>query len=721
MAQRSLVLRCMYGCLISSPDIETLPLDESLHEFTFTQICCRVGIISLREETEQNRILTDVIGRLKLRAPIIEFETYISDTSIEAPPSAYFARTYEYARLGLPQSTTCHRHCMHLRPGDTIDFCSLNVKLELALPQEDLTRPISAASTVTMSGSPTLTPEKAEVVRPDHETDSEDDDDLDRVQKPSVKPADDDAYDGEGVNKSLSDHNDGDEGVDISLPDQDNGVDISLSDNNDGIDISLPDHDNGGDKSLPDDEAGVVISLPENSPPDNGDTVDVSLSDATERRHETQETEPIVEADATVQQAMPKTVIENSEQEDADLLTSEPLVEVTAIVHKAQAKTKASNNPSRQNVSATQQVVGTTITVQPDASTPAPRGIKRKLQARADPYDVPDDDENDHDARSATGKSSKSRKGCRRLHWTVTLTKTILVRRLNMRGSAKKQKAATVAVPENDAEETEEDEDDEDEIAVAPASVKPRKNLKSLPKTPAKRATSTQSTRSSTPSSSAFSGKTPTILLSKSELVPAAKAWMTRRKFKVAEKTPSKHTNFVCVVRDGPLPSTVKVLKTLLAGKPVVGDSWITASRQEGELQNADEYIHRDLEDIDVEPATRRSLFAGKTLFFTVEAARSYHHEWSDIQDIASAAGAMEIVLGGAGKGSSLRPKDHVLMFGVDDAADDIAEALIENGRTVFNKTVLAQWIIHGDIELDDDSTKLTLPLGGKKGKKGKK
>lgn len=64
MAEPALVLRCMYGNLISQPDIVNLSLHDHPSEFTYTQICYREGSITLREQTEINRTAGDVAARL---------------------------------------------------------------------------------------------------------------------------------------------------------------------------------------------------------------------------------------------------------------------------------------------------------------------------------------------------------------------------------------------------------------------------------------------------------------------------------------------------------------------------------------------------------------------------------------------------------------------------------------------------------------------------------
>ncbi|KAM3418452.1 hypothetical protein BST61_g4438 [Cercospora zeina] len=250
---------------------------------------------------------------------------------------------------------------------------------------------------------------------------------------------------------------------------------------------------------------------------------------------------------------------------------------------------------------------------------------------------------------------------------------------------------------------------------------KPRKSLRSASgaATPAKKTWR----QIATPSATVRKARTPKVLLSASDLPPAAKSWMTKNKIEVVDETPSRRTNFVCVVREKTLPTTLKVMRSLVAGKPVVGDSWIHDSRKEGELQDIEHYVHDDLKGVDADSTTRRSLFAQKTVFFTASARQSYEN-WQEVAKLVDEAGAVEVLTGNASKGHNAKPKENVIFFGVNDIADDDAEDLVRtHGRVVYDKAAFAHWIINAEIDLDSNDYVLTLPLPGKKGggKKSKK
>lgn len=63
-----------------------------------------------------------------------------------------------------------------------------------------------------------------------------------------------------------------------------------------------------------------------------------------------------------------------------------------------------------------------------------------------------------------------------------------------------------------------------------------------------------------------------------------------KRKVTVEEEVPSQRTNYVCVTRDKDLPTTAKILKTLVAGKPVVSVRWILDSHKEKALLDPNDY-----------------------------------------------------------------------------------------------------------------------------------
>ncbi|PPJ54111.1 hypothetical protein CBER1_01058 [Cercospora berteroae] len=669
----------MYGTLLSQPDIVNLSLHRDPTEFTYTQICYRNGSITLRGQSDTNRTASDVAARLKVRGPIVHLETYVQDTKIELPPSQYRSIDGDHSQLSLTQSTAQHRESILLRPGDTIDFRILNVKIEIALSHH-LASP--RGSSVTMVASSDESAVKHDDLAQNSETDS----DNENLMSPRL------LFKNQAASK-------------------------------------------------------------DKAPSVSGDS-----SHEPETSFHTQPTQPLDIPSAAVEVADP-------------VLTSH---DTTTSSSKGPADTVANANQDEDE--SIEHEVGEAhddngkddLPVASVVSPHVPRGLKRKSEARADQYDFPGDaDGSDPEMRRKRAKLPKAARQSEEDGGEVSSARPTISEKLNRpaepmlasrvgvvdfeepasspsKPPPKSSKLNTLAHNEEESGE-EETADEQDEIAAATPPVqsgkkrgrpskasrdsdagsttksvikKPRKSLRSAvaTATPAKKVSRKQT---ATPSATVHKGRPPKILLSASDLPPAAKAWMTKNKIERVDETPSKGTNFVCVVRDKVLPSTLKVLQSLVAGKAVVCDSWINDSRKKGELLDTEDYIHADLKDVDADSTTRRSLFAQKTLFFTVRAAQAYK-DWQEVVKLANEAGAVEVLAGNASKGHATKPKESVIFFGENNAADDDAEDLIKtHGRVLYDKTALAKWIINADIDLENDEHVLTLPLGGTLAKKG--
>lgn len=169
---------------------------------------------------------------------------------------------------------------------------------------------------------------------------------------------------------------------------------------------------------------------------------------------------------------------------------------------------------------------------------------------------------------------------------------------------------------------------------------------------------------------------------------------------------PKKRVDFICVVPNTRLPTTVKVLNTLVSGKYVVTRRWIRDSQIRGSLQPLQPYIPFELSQtlfID-----RTSIFAGKQLMFTRCAVDNYD-SWSDVCSIARSAGAAEI--------RPLTPRDilrsglqsDILLLGEDRKHDEDARTLsLHHGQTVFHKHFFARAIVDGKLPLDSEELRLT-------------
>jgi len=226
---------------------------------------------------------------------------------------------------------------------------------------------------------------------------------------------------------------------------------------------------------------------------------------------------------------------------------------------------------------------------------------------------------------------------------------------------------------------------------------------------------------SSTPQSSTphVSGKAPTkVLLSKSTYAEDSKAknWLKKRNATVDEKIPGKRSNFVCVVPVGELATTPKVLRSVALGKRVVTDQWLKDSMEQNQLLDLDGYVHDDLAptmDID-----RNKLLEGKALYVTSALEKAYGDGFTHIKELAAALGAHRVEVGSAKKTSGM--SDAATIFLGLDSDDPDAQTLTQkDGRAVYQKNLLTQSVLRGELLLDNDEFKWNSKPG--KGKKGKK
>lgn len=226
---------------------------------------------------------------------------------------------------------------------------------------------------------------------------------------------------------------------------------------------------------------------------------------------------------------------------------------------------------------------------------------------------------------------------------------------------------------------------------------------------------------SATPQSSAahVSGKPPTkILLSKSAFTDDSKAkgWLKKHGAPVDDKIPGKRSNFACVVAIGELLATPKVLRSVALGKRVVTDEWLKACMKQDQLLDLDGYVHDDLAH--TMNIKRNKLLEGKALFVTTALEKAYGDGFAHIKELAAALGAHH-VHSGAAKNASGMSDVATIFLGYDSDDADAKKLTEEYGRTVYQKTLLAQSTLQGELLLDHDEFKWdSKPVKGKKGKK---
>ena len=286
-------------------------------------------------------------------------------------------------------------------------------------------------------------------------------------------------------------------------------------------------------------------------------------------------------------------------------------------------------------------------------------------------------------ATPATGKSSSKMN----MSPPSTMTKG--------RGSAKTSKASR--------------QNTGDEIIVAPASSSSKKGTrasKSLAAgTPSVQVQIPRETASGSPDSlsTAMSGRPPKVLFSHSDVKKdkALVSWLKKQGALEIDEVPNKRANFICVVPNGHLATTAKVLRTLALGKLVVTDDWVTDSKEEGQLLEPDDYVHEALQD--TVKTDRSILFRGYRLYFTKDLVASYGGGWESIQTLCIEAGADSIESGNTASGHSWAALGKTLFFGATPDDLDLKILSQEKGHVVYNKNMLTQSVMDGELKLDND------------------
>jgi hypothetical protein len=215
-----------------------------------------------------------------------------------------------------------------------------------------------------------------------------------------------------------------------------------------------------------------------------------------------------------------------------------------------------------------------------------------------------------------------------------------------------------------------------------------------------------------------MTGKLPTkVLLSNSKYAKDTKAkkWLSRHGVAISDDIPGKRANFFCVVGNGELATTAKVLCSLALGKRVVADQWIEDSMKDDRFLDLDDYIHDDLAE--TAGIDRGELFKKMTLFITDAQMKAYGDGIGDIKGLATAVGAWKVESGSVKKGSSMPAAGTIFLGG--DCNDQDALSLTKAGQIVYQKALLTQSIIKGELLVDDEGLKWQpTPEKAKKGKK---
>lgn len=267
----------------------------------------------------------------------------------------------------------------------------------------------------------------------------------------------------------------------------------------------------------------------------------------------------------------------------------------------------------------------------------------------------------------------------------------------------------------------------ESDIVVAPRSTqtKAKTSVKKSATSPQVRnpLSSIRSTPVLSTTSSAQESRVPKVLLSKTSLANAntgntnakVEAFLKQKGSEVLTDVKTKRSHFVCVVSEGRLVTTAKVLRSLAVGKLVVTEDWVTNSMQEDELLDPVGYVHDDLAD--TISLDRSKLFTGMSMYFTGALVKEYGTEgWNNIKALAKEAGASFVADGTATNGEKIRCQGHTIYFGSAESDPDATELLSDYKKTVYGKDMLAQTILRGELDLESDEFQLKVVKAAARG-----
>lgn len=183
----------------------------------------------------------------------------------------------------------------------------------------------------------------------------------------------------------------------------------------------------------------------------------------------------------------------------------------------------------------------------------------------------------------------------------------------------------------------------------------------------------------------------------------------------------------ILVVGDNQLKKTSKLLLSVALGKPIVTDAWITQSLKAGKLIDTDPFVPDDPErekgwGFDLRGATkrnnRRSLFSGKTVFFTPALRKDYGSSFKEIAGLMKVAGADHVI--------SKPPREmdesdgpNIIAVGLEHGDLDAVD-LLEQKRRCFNKDLLSLSILRGKLDLESNEFRIVLS-GSQQKKKQRK
>ncbi|KAF2126941.1 hypothetical protein P153DRAFT_368961 [Dothidotthia symphoricarpi CBS 119687] len=240
----------------------------------------------------------------------------------------------------------------------------------------------------------------------------------------------------------------------------------------------------------------------------------------------------------------------------------------------------------------------------------------------------------------------------------------------------------------------------------ATPATKGKKRLSDVPEaTPPRSQRSSQRSRTS-PNSEPYDGPDPRVAFSNSALTETSTAvkFLKKNGGTFVDSIKGKHNYNILCVKDGALNKTMKLLQSLALGIPIVTDKWLLESARATHFLALSDYQplvpeqeregNFELGKVWCKP---QSTFKGYTVYFT-PSLRSTHPAFAELEQVCKSVGAK--VTKKIGKGEQL------IVLGTDEH-DKEAEALMGEGVVCYNKDLLTNTILRGELDLNSDEFKI--------------
>ncbi|KAF2087484.1 hypothetical protein K490DRAFT_57088 [Saccharata proteae CBS 121410] len=246
-------------------------------------------------------------------------------------------------------------------------------------------------------------------------------------------------------------------------------------------------------------------------------------------------------------------------------------------------------------------------------------------------------------------------------------------------------------------------------------------------KTPSSKASSlSKAEKGDRVSARSYDGSTPLRVVfsgdSKVEEMKTTKKFLLKNGIEFVNNVSEDGCDMLCIGTGAPI-KTAKLLLAVLLGKQIITSRWTSESAKANCILKPDKYLPANAppdwhwgSDVGAALARdRRSLFEGKTIFFTRAVKKEYGDGFKAFRDIILKAGAEDVVSKPASE-----VRDGYVVIALEHGDRD-AVSVSEAGIQCYQRDLLSMSILRGDCDLESEEFRFT-PMGSQQqAKKGRK